>query len=122
MAEMTVKIDPDVVAAHIRAAVAKALGENPDALVKAVVDEAMKVKQNSYDKKTVFQTGVENMIREVASKVFREWLDTKRGDIRKAIAARLKAGGDAFVTQAADKLVAALSDNFYVSISLKVED
>ena len=120
--ELTVKLDPSMVTAYIQTAMVTALGKDPEALVRAVVDAAMTVKRNYGEHKTVFQEAMDMMIREVARDAFKEWLEGKKTIIRQAIENRLKEGGDKFVADVSEKLVAALSENFYVHVSLKVED
>ncbi len=123
---MEVKIDPKevtkIIDTEVRLAIAKALGEQPENLIKAVVDTAMSAKANSYDRKTVFQDSVDTMIREEAREVFKEWLSEKRSLIREAIGQRLKAEKDSFIDSIADQLMEGLAKSFYVSVHMKVEE
>jgi hypothetical protein len=119
IAEKEIKSLVDV---EIGNAIAKALGESPDTLIKSVVNVAMSQKKSSYDNKTIFQAAVETMIEDKAREVFKAWLKKKEGLIKKALEARLRKEGSEFIESIADQVVSGLSKSFYVRCSLKVED
>jgi hypothetical protein len=119
IAEKEIKSLVDV---EIGNAIAKALGESPDTLIKSVVNVAMSQKKSSYDNKTIFQAAVETMIEDKAREVFKAWLKKKEGLIKKALEARLRKEGSEFIESIADQVVSGLSKSFYVMCSLKVED
>jgi hypothetical protein len=98
--------------------IAKALGDDPGALIKSFVKIAMTQKSSSYDRKTLFQEAVERMIRTKAREVFSEWLKEKEGLIKSAIEARLNKEGGEFIESLADQIVSGLSKSFYVSCNL----
>ncbi|KKM86859.1 hypothetical protein LCGC14_1274850 [marine sediment metagenome] len=108
-----------IVDAHIRTAVMEALGSDPAALVAKVVDAAMAEKPDRYsrDGSTLFKQEVSKAIREMATEVFKEWLDDQRSVIRKRIHDRLtkKIKGRTF----ADQLVDSLTDHMSVSVYMK---
>jgi hypothetical protein len=106
----------------VRVQIAEALSANPEALVRAVVDEAMSEKQNSYSRQTKFHYAVSEMIRQAAKEEFKVWLDEHKALIRKAIQKRMKEEGSAFINTVADKIVEGVGSSFYVNARLKVED
>jgi hypothetical protein len=106
IAEKEIKSLVDV---EIGNAIAKALGESPDTLIKSVVNVAMSQKKSSYDNKTIFQAAVETMIEDKAREVFKAWLKKKEGLIKKALEARLRKEGSEFIESIADQVVSGLS-------------
>ena len=119
---MSVEVPQEMVRAHIQKAVAEALGADPSALVQTVVDVAMRAKERSYGSETIFGEAVNKMIRDAAKGVFAEWLETQKDTIRQALLKRLATQGSAFVEQVADQLIKGLSESFYVSVHLKIEE
>ena len=119
MAEITMQVPKEIISAHVAAAVMEALGKDPDALIKAVVDEAMRTKKNSYESDTIFLSGVKELIRQEANTVFKDWLEQKRPIIQKAILTRLKREEAGFINTVADKLVDGMASSFYVSVGLR---
>jgi len=122
MPEFNVKLEEDLVKTYIEKAIAEALGKNPEALVQAVVREAMSAKRNTYDRKTIFQSAIEEMIRQAAKEQFKLWLDTQKDKIKKALQERLAKEGDGFIAKVTDSIVTGLAESFYVSVHLKIED
>lgn len=122
---MEIKLDDkDVkkaVDTQLRVSMMEALGKNPDALIKSIVNEALSVKKNSYDNKTVFQTSIDECIRDAGKEVFKAWVETKKQVIKDAIVARLNKEEGQFIETIADKLVNGMADSFYVSVYLKTE-
>ena len=101
-----------IVSAHIQSAVAAAIGKDPNALVRAVVHEAMREQpKGSYGRdKSIFQEKVSELIREVAAAEFRSWLEDQRELIRSEIRAQLdKAHGPDGKESIADQIVRNLS-------------
>ena len=112
----------ETVEGEIRAAIAKALGKNPEALVRQVVDLAMTQKKNSYDKTTIFQAAVNEMIRRAAKEELKAWLEEKSGEIRAALAARLNEDEGVFVNTVAKNVCDGLASSFYVRAELRARD
>jgi hypothetical protein len=119
------KLDPKdvcrIIDSHVRKAIMEALGKDPESLIKAVVDSAMSAKSSSFSNKTLFIEASEQMIRDAAREVFKEWLSDKKVLIQNAISKRLKEENSAFIETIADKMVAGLASSFYVSCTLKCE-
>jgi hypothetical protein len=124
-----VKLEPkqiqNAVDLSIREAVAEVLGKDPDALVKAVVDAALKPR-DSYGRpatgKTPFETAVDRMIHDEATEAVKELVDANRLRIRETIKARVAEqwdldtiGGDF-----ADSLIDALKSGVSVYGSVKI--
>jgi len=122
MPEIKFEVPKEIITTHVAAAVMEALGKDPEALVTAVVNEAMRQKKNSYDSDSVFLSGVKTLIREEASAVFKTWLDEKRPIIQRAITKRLRGEEGTFIETVADKLVNGLASSFYVSVSLQTKE
>ena len=88
-AEVKIQISQDIIKAHVQAAVASVLAKDPEALVKAVVDAAMNEKTNSYDRTTIWEKKVNELIRKVADGVFEAWLNEQKPAIEKAVRTQL---------------------------------
>ena len=68
----------DIIDVKMREAISDALGKNPEALISAVVKTALGKNERSYSSSTIFQEGVNKMIREAAQERFKEWLAGKK--------------------------------------------
>lgn len=104
-----------VVNAHIQAAVAKALGANPQALIDRVVHVAMHAKKDSYSRETLFEAAVARMIRQVAEEEFKVWLEENKVKIREALRKKLSTQG--FAKMLSDHL----ADSCYVSVNVQLK-
>ena len=87
--QVVLNVSKDIIDAHVRAAVASVLGRDPEVLIRAVVDQAMKQKTNGYGNTTVWEETVNTMIRDVASETFKTWFEEQRPNIERAVRARL---------------------------------
>jgi hypothetical protein len=117
--QVVMKIPPEIVQASVKAAVVQALGKDPEALVRAVVDAAMHEKTNSYDRTTIWDSKVNAAIRDVAAEAFKEWLDEQRPMIRAAVRARLGESRTKLVDDFASKLVDGLISTIGVSFHFR---
>lgn len=120
-AEVSVDVPEEMVTDLIRAEMVKALGSK-DQLVEAVVKAAMTAKKNSYDRDSLFATGVNLAIRQAATETFQAWLQKKKKVIEKAIQRRLSGEGDEFVEKIAKQIVEGLATSFSVRATLTIED
>ncbi len=109
-----------LVTQELRMAVVKALGKDPEAMVKLVVDAAMSAKAG-YGGQTYFEAEVNKMIRDAAREVFRGWLDEHKHLLREALSQRLNRDGGKFIETVADKIIDGLASSFDVSCYLKIE-
>jgi hypothetical protein len=119
MAEETkllMSVPRDVIDAQVKAAVATALNKDPEALVRAVVEAAMNAKKNSYDRETVWQEQINEMIRAVAREEFKAWLETQRAPIAKMIREKLGKSSKELIDKMAAKMVDGFT-NIYVSLN-----
>src|SRR6476659_8614851 len=81
----------------VRAAIVRELG-NQEKLIEGVVNATIKVKNNSYDNQTIFQSEVQKMILEVAKASAREWIDSNRELIKAAFVSSLASNEGQVVT------------------------
>lgn len=88
-AEVKIHVSEDIIKAHVQAAVASVLAKDPAKLVEAVVSAAMNQKRDSYDRTTIWEQKVNEMIRKVADDTFQAWIDEQRPSIEKAVRAQL---------------------------------
>lgn len=117
-AQVVVNVSKDIIDAHVKAAVAQTLSKDPSALIKAVVDAAMKQRApNSYSSDPpIWDQQVNAMIREVAKQTFDEWLNEMKPVIAKEVRARLAGkNGKQTIDDIVNKLSTALQ-RFEVSI------
>lgn len=102
--QVMLKVPQEVIDAQVRAAVAAALGRDPEKLIAAVVNSAMQARGSHYDTgKTLFQTAVENEIREVAQQEFKKFLEEQRPAIAKQIREKLGGNAKGLVDKLAEK-------------------
>lgn len=118
--EAKIEVPQGMITKLIEAEVVKSLGDK-EVLVEAVVKSAMEVKKNSYDKETLFSKQVNEMIRQAASDIFKEWLSDKKGLIQQALLKRLDKEESIFIEKVADQIINSLSKSFFVSCHLKIE-
>lgn len=87
MKEVLMEIPDDVIQAQVRAAVARSLSaENPEKLIQAIVDVALK-EQRYGD--SVWEKAVNKMIQEIANEIFKKWIEEHRAGIEQALATAL---------------------------------
>lgn len=117
---MEIKLDERcieaIVQANIQAAVAQALGRDPAALVAKIVDAAMTEKEYSYDRESIFQKKIREMIREEAQSAFRAWLTDQRPAIAAQIRKALGEKSKSLVSDVAARLVEKLQGNIRVDL------
>ena len=121
-AQVSVDIPKEIIDAQVRAAIAKALSADPEKLVKAVIDSAMDVRSRPYDKTSIFQDGINNVIRQAATEVFKEFVESIRDKIRDRLIEKLKAQPDEFAEKITDSVILGLSKSFHVSANMVVDD
>lgn len=113
--KLLMTVPRDIIDAQVKAAIAIALNKDPAVLVRAVVDAAMGAKKNSYDRETIWQEQVNEMIREVAREQFKEWLVEQRPAVSKMIREKLGKSSKELVDKVAAKMVDGFQ-NVYISI------
>jgi hypothetical protein len=118
-AQVVVNVSKEIIDAHVKAAVASALGRDPSALIKAVVDAAMRQPDsNSYGRQTVWESEVNKMILAVAQQTFNEWLEEMKPTIAKEVRSRLAGkNGTATINDIVEKLAGALK-TFKVNVHI----
>jgi hypothetical protein len=86
MRELKINIPEQLIEDTIRAEMVRQIGgENKEKLIESVVMHAMAQKKDSYSRETYFQETVNEMIRDTATEIFREWLEQNRKEISKAL-------------------------------------
>jgi hypothetical protein len=113
--KLLMTVPRDIIDAQVKAAIAIALNKDPAVLVRAVVDAAMSAKKNSYDRETIWQEQVNEMIREVAREQFKEWLVEQRPCVSKMIRDKLGKSSKELIDKVAAKMVDGFQ-NVYISI------
>ncbi len=120
MAGVNIDIPQVLIEDIIRAEIARAM-PNKEKLIEAVIQKAMNEKKDTYSSTpTHFQQAVNDMIRETAKEIFREWLLKHREDIKKALLKYLNENKQKRLTEIAEGM--AKNINAYginVSLSFK---
>lgn len=115
---MELKIDnasiETLVKEQIKVAVAGVLSAQTPELVNRLVNLALSEKRHNYDSTTLLDESIRAMIRDEAQAGVKEWLDTKRADIRKQVFAALSKKSDGLVAKVAEQLVVELGNNLHV--------
>lgn len=125
-AKLELKIPEQLITDTIRAEIIRQI-PNKDEFAAAVIRSALEQPDPNdrygygSKKKTVFQAAVEKMIQDEAHKVFAEWLNQHRADIRKALVSELTRSKAAKVVDIAQKIIDGIS-KFDVSVSFKAFD
>lgn len=115
--QIVMKVPEEMVRAQVQAAVVAALSANPEGLVRAIVEHSLNQKQNHYDRETLLDKMLRQMIHEVAVAEFKLWIDGMRPDIKKQIAEAIGKRKKDQVQAMAEKLLESLTRaEFYVSI------
>ena len=118
--EAQVKI-PDVILSDIvKAQVIESLSKT-EGIIEKTVSALLNAKADTYSRQTLLQQMAEQMIREVAKDIYAEWLNEKKGEIKKAVVSNLK-NESTLVDTIAEKLVKGLGASFYVDVRMNVED
>jgi hypothetical protein len=120
--EMKIEIPKNLIEDTIRAEMVRQMcGENKTELIEAVVTHAMSARKDSYSNTpTFFQEAVNGMIREEASKAFREWIERNRKQISDALFKHLNENRQARLKEFAEKLAENIEMyGIHVNIDLK---
>ena len=118
--QIMMKVPEEVITAQVQAAVAMVLNKDPERLVAAVVEAAMNQKRDSYNRTTIWEDKLNEMIREIANACAKEWLDEQRPKIRAACMKRLGEKSK-LVDTIADKLVSTLTTSIGVHLTFRDE-
>lgn len=102
--ELKLTVPDNIIEAHVRSAVAKALtADDPELLIKNIVDTALLKK--GYGSQTVFEEATEKLIHKVAEGILLKWIEEHRPEIEKALHAGLQ--------RSKSKLVKAFVDGIF---------
>ena len=116
---VVIKLPEEVIKAQVQAAVVAALSKDPDKLIAAMVKASMEVKSNSYDRESMFEKMMREMVHQEAIASFKQWLDEMRPAIRAQIVEKLSTRKKEQVAKMADKLLTSLEK---ASFSVHVSD
>lgn len=105
---------------QVKAAIMKGLGKNKDVVIAEIVNKALSQKKNNYDRTTIFEDAIDEMIRKAAKETLMIWLESKKEIIKQAIVKRLNKEESDFLESIADQIVNGLAKSFYVTCRLKV--
>lgn len=111
-----------IVNIKVKEAVAQVLGKDPRALVEAVVDAAMNQREHSYDRETILEREVNEMIRDAVQAAIQEWLQTHREVVKAAVSTRLRSAEDGLLERIGEAVLEGLQTNFYVDARLSIRD
>lgn len=122
---MELKIDnvaiEKLVQEQIKVAVAAVLSQKSDVLVARLVDHALQAKApNAYSSDgTLLDKKICEMIRDEAGAAVKEWLDTKRAEIRRRVFAEVSKKSDGLVAKIVEQLVLGLGSSLRVQAFLE---
>jgi hypothetical protein len=108
--QIVMKVPEEMVKAQVQAAIVQALSKDPEGLIKAVVNHALAQKANSYDRETLLDKMLREMIHEECMRQFKAWIEEQRPAIRKQMVEALGKRQAASMKTIADKLVDSLSN------------
>lgn len=111
-----------IVNIKVKEAVAQVLGKDPRALVEAVVDAAMNQREHSYDRETILEREVNEMIRDAVQAAIQEWLQTHREVVKAAVSTRLRSAEDGLLERIGEAVLEGLQTSFYVDARLSIRD
>ena len=114
--ELKLEIPQDIITSIVKAQVIASLGKS-EQLVAGVVQQAITQKRNGYDKTTIFEEQVSEMIRQVASECFKEWLAENREKVRAEMRKQLTAQKGKLITDLTDNFTKKLTD-IYARVTL----
>lgn len=119
--QIVMEIPKEIIDAQVKAAVVGALAKDPEKLVAAVVDAAMRQKDpRDYGRTTIWDRTINDAIRLAANEAMKEWLDGQRAAIKAAVLSRLKRK-EKLIGEIADKLIDKFSSRFDLHISVSEE-
>ncbi len=123
MSEVKIDIPAQLIENTIMAELVKNVsGENKDRLMKAVVEKAMTGKKDNYSStRTFFQESVEDMIRDEAKKIFREWIDQNRKTLADALMAYLNEKKQVRLKEFCENMVNSIN-RYGINVSINLSD
>ncbi len=115
--ELKIEVPEAVIKSIVQAQVVAALGKS-EQLIEGVVRAALEQKKNSYDRTTVFEEQVSEMIRGVALEAFKEFLVESKERIRAELKKQLAAQKGKVITDLVDGFTRDIA-NIYPTVTLK---
>jgi hypothetical protein len=123
MSKMEIDIPQKMIEDTIRAELIRNISEqSKDKLITAVVEKALTERKDNYrGTPTFFEQAVTEMIRETAKGIFREWIESNREDISKAIYAHLNGTKQKRLKEFAEKLANNIS-SYGISVNIDLRE
>jgi len=117
--ELSIRLAPDqlksIVEQSVREHLVATLSKDPDAIVKAIVNAALKPEPGSYRSRSLFAGELDDQIRELAKQIVTEILASERPRIEAELRRRITAD---LLTEAALKQTIDQMGSLYISIGL----
>lgn len=118
--EIVMELPEDMIQAQVRAAVARSLSaENPEKLIQAIVDVALKKERYG---SSVWEQAIEKMIHSVADEIFKKWIEEHRAGIEQALAAALNRQKKGLTKALVDGLLENAAAYRNISVKFSVKD
>ena len=119
--EVKIEIPTILIEDTIRAEIARQI-PNKEKFIDSVINFAMSQKRDTYNSTpTYFQEAVNKMIRDEATRIFGEWLEQNRDNIKKALIKYLNDNKQKALTGLAEQLANNIS-TYGISVSLHMRD
>ena len=125
MSEIKIDVPGQLIEDTIRAEMIRTMAsQNKEKLIEAVVAKAMSTKSDNYSSTpTHFQQAVNEMIRNEAKELFKEWIEENRKAIRDALLKYLNANKQKRLTELVEKLANNISAyGIHVNLVLKEDN
>lgn len=111
----------EIIDTHIRAAIVGALGKDPEACARAIVDEALRRRSDkSFSGRSVLSDAVTDLVQTAAKEAIKEWIEENKQLVKAAVTRRMREGD--FAEKIAAQVTDGLASNFHVSASLRIEE
>lgn len=122
MSKLEINIPSQMIEDAVRAQVVEALTAGKgEELIKAIINQAMTEKRNTYGHETVFGYAVKEMIRSEAKKIFGDWLNSQREALREQLMAELDMNGKKRLKELTEALVQNIG-RYSVEVSFRIPD
>jgi hypothetical protein len=107
--QIVMKVPEEMIKAQVQSAVVQALSKDPEALIASVVGYALAQKANSYDRETILDRLLREMIHAEVKAAFALWIEEQRPAIRAQMVTALGKRKEAQVKTMADRILDSLA-------------
>lgn len=115
-----IKIPEQLISDMVRAEIVKNLGDTGE-MVQAVIQQALREKEQGYNRETKFGDACNTIIRAECLAIFREWIEEQKPSIRKALLQRLTVAKSKNIKDLVDGIIKGLTP-YNCSVSLSWEE